>query len=311
MPVLALSPARFLALALLAGSPALAQVPSSPGDTPRVRRIELRSEPSAEVRKVLISRGLSTTFFFNTALVPESVELEGREYFQRVTVTEDMLTLILAGEPKPGEEFRLRVFFADGAEPASVDFLLVVHPSRAEQQVEVYRQPRAAESCREQAREAEDRAWRCEAELARVRAKQERPDGLLGLREAGLLDEAGVSARALLPKRDFTQPSDEVPQVIHATVYRARSRLALELELVETGTAPLKVARAELVAQGGARLKILRVWPPEPVLLGPSWQRLSVEAEWEGALPPGPYTLELWDADGKRRVTLQGVTFPD
>ncbi|HSP81239.1 MAG TPA: DUF2381 family protein, partial [Myxococcaceae bacterium] len=232
MPVPALSPARFLALALLAGSPAVAQVPSAPGDAPRVRRIELRSEPSAEIRKVLISQGLSTTFFFNTAVKPDAVELEGREHFQRVTVTEDMLSLILSGALRPGAELRLRVFFADGAEPASVDFLLVVHPSRAEQQVEVYRQPVAAESCGEQAREAEARAWRCEAELARVRAKQEMPDGLLGLREAGLLDEAGVSVRILLPNRDFTQPPEEAPRVTSATVYRARRRLALELKLL-------------------------------------------------------------------------------
>jgi len=99
--------------------------------------------------------------------------------------------------------------------------------------------------------------------------------------------------------------------VISATVYRARRRFALELSVMKTGTEPLKVARAELVGQGGARLKILRVWPPEPVLLGPSRQRLSVEAEWEGVLPAGPYTLELWDADGQRRVTLQGLTLTD
>ncbi len=307
MPVPALSPARFLALALFAGSPAFAQVSPSPEDAPRVRRFELRSEPGAEMRKVLISRGLSTTFFFNTAVKPDVVELEGREHFHRVTVTEDMLTLILSGELKPGEELRLRVFFADGAEPASVDFLLVVHPSHAEQQVEVYRQPRSAESCRQQAREADARAWRCETELARVRAKQERPDGLLGLREAGLLDEAGVAVRALFPNQDFTQPPEEVPRVLHATVYRSWRRLALELKLLKTGTEPLKVARAELVAQGGARLKVLRVWPPEPVFLGPSWQHLSVEAEWEGVFLPGPYTLELWDVDGRRRVTLQGL----
>ena len=165
-------------------------------------------------------------------------------------------------------------------------------------------------STRQEARDAETRASRCEEELERLSTMQTGPDGLLGMREAGLLDEAGVSVQALLPKQGFTQSPEESPRVQQATTYRARRRIALELKVVNTGTEPFRVARAELVSQGGARLRVLRVLQPEPLLPGRMWQRLAIEADWEGELPPGPYMLELWDADGQRRVALLGMTFP-
>ncbi|HSP79858.1 MAG TPA: DUF2381 family protein [Myxococcaceae bacterium] len=136
------------------------------------------------------------------------------------------------------------------------------------------------------------------------------PDGLLGMRKAGLLDEAGVSTRVLLPDQGFTQRPGGVVAVRRAIAYRARRRLAMELEVLNTGGEPWSLARAELVGRDGARLEVLRLWPSEPLLPGPRRQRLFVEAEWEGELPPGPYMLELWNAEGQRSITLQDVLFP-
>ncbi len=136
------------------------------------------------------------------------------------------------------------------------------------------------------------------------------PNGLLGMREAGLLDEAGVSTRVLLPDQGFTQRPRELLNVRRAIAYRARRRLALELEVQNTDSAPCSMVRAELAGRDGARLTVIRLWPSEPLLPGTMRQRLFVEAEWEGELPPGPYTLDLWNAEGERSVTLQDVIFP-
>jgi hypothetical protein len=65
-----------------------------------------------------------------------------------------------------------------------------------------------------------------------------------------------------------------------------------------------------LVGEGGVRLKVLRVWPTEPLAPGATWQRVVVEAEVTEAQARGRFTLSLWQEDEPPSVSLDGVMFP-
>ncbi len=305
----ALSPVVPLLFVLFTSAPVVAQPSSGHRDVSGVRRIELRADAPGEGQVVRISQGRTTTLLFDMVLLRGWVELEGRELFRLVSVGEDgrVLTLLPAGELEPGRQLRLRVRFADSAVPTNAEFLLVVHPALAEQQVEVYRQPNSAESYRQEAREARTAAERCEAELARMRGARELPDGLTGMLEAGLMNGEGVTSKLIWPGRGFTRPPGEVLEVGSAMSYRARGRMALDFRVRNPGEEPWRAAGAEWVGEGGARLRALRVRNvPEPVSPGQEWQRVVVEAEWVEDSPRGPYTLRLWEESGARSVTLMG-----
>jgi uncharacterized protein (TIGR02268 family) len=201
----------------------------------------------------------------------------------------------------------LTVRFADGALPASVTFRLVVHPTRAEPQVNVYRQLRSPESYQRQWQQERERAERCEQRWARAEAERG-PGGLLGLLESGLVKlEHGVAVRDITTSTQ--QPPGEPLQIKYATSYRARGRVAVDVVLMNTSPQPWTLEGAELVGKGGARLDVLRVGPREPV--APGQQRhVRVEAEATNEEARGTWVLELSEAGGARTVTVRGVTFP-
>lgn len=305
-----LSPVVALVLALLAVAPALAQPTAEEWQAVGVRRIELMADASGEAHVVRIRPLLSITLLFDTPLQRGGVELEGRERFKLVTLDETarVLTLIPAITLRPGERLTLTVRFADGAAPASATFWLEVHPAWVEQQVEVYRRPRPLESYQQEAREQREHAQRCEAELARARAERQGPGGLAGLLDAGwVVEDQGVGALHIT--ETTTQRSGEVLRVRRAHSYRAQGRVAVALKLSNTDAQPWTAEGAELVGPRGERLRVLRVWQPEPVLPGGS-VRVIVEAEGREADTRGTYVLNLHEAGGPRTVTLLGVSFP-
>jgi Protein of unknown function (DUF2381) len=80
--------------------------------------------------------------------------------------------------------------------------------------------------------------------------------------------------------------------------------------VMNTGTQPWTVHEAaELVDKEGTRLRVLSVWPREPIAPG-GWGRVVVEAEATQAQSRGTFLLGLTEADGPRTVTLRGVVFP-
>jgi uncharacterized protein (TIGR02268 family) len=160
------------------------------------------------------------------------------------------------------------------------------------------------------ARRERERAERCEAELAaRPRAEGQRPEGLTGLFDAGLVGEGrGVEARNL--EKDITQRPDEPLHAWGTYSYRASERLAVELEVENTGPQPWTMdEKADLVSTEGARLRVLGVWPREPLAPGHA-RRLFVEAEATEAQARGTFRLVLGEAGGARTLTVRGVTFP-
>ncbi|MGZ3460297.1 MAG: DUF2381 family protein [Archangium sp.] len=306
-------PAAPLLFALLTGTPAIVVPPTpAPWDVEAARHVELTADTASQEYAVGISPDLTTTLLFNAPLVRGGVVLEERELFHLVMVDEahGALTLLPSGALPLGKQLRLTVRFADDGVPASATFRLVVHSTRAEPQVNVYRQPRSAESYQQEVRQERERAERCEAELARTQAEQKGPGGLVGLLESGLVAKKGVEARDLWGTTQ--QRPEESLRVSEAFSYRAQGRVAVALAVENTSTQPWNVDEdgAALVGKGGSRLRVLRIWQPEPIPPAKEPGRVLVEAEATDEEARDTYVLKLREAKGPRTVTLRGVKFP-
>jgi len=303
-------PAAPLLFVLLAATPAPAAAEA--WDAVGARHLEARVDALGQEQRVRISPHHTTTFVFNAPLLPGGVVVEEPELFGVVSRDEahGLVTLLPSSELPLGKELRLTVRFADGALPASAAFRLLVRATGAESQVNVNRQPRSGESFQVEARQERERAEACEAELTRARAEQGQPGGLVGLIEEGWVVKAqGIEAR------DFLQTSRQRPgeaiYVSQAYSYRAQGRRAVALEVKNTSAQPWTVdgEGVRLVSNTGARLRVVRVWPLEPLAPGEQ-RRLIVEVEAGEEETGSTYRLQLGEADGARTITLRGVLFP-
>jgi uncharacterized protein (TIGR02268 family) len=304
------TPRRALLLALLAGVPAAAQPASEQRGTANERHLELTADSAGPQPEVRISPGLATTLVFNAPLLPAGVQVEDeRRVALAVNESRSLVTLLPSDSPPPDKPLSLTVRFADGAVPESVTFRLVPH-SRAERQVRVYRQPRSADSYKQEAGRERERAERCEAELARTQAEQPHPEGLVGLFDTELVGR-GHGLREKTLTGSITQRSGEILRVTESFSYRTGQapRVLVELWVEHTGNQPWTLEEAELMNMEGTRLHVLRVWPSRPISPGDSRQ-LVVEAKATKAQSRGTFLLGLKEAGGANTVTVRGVTFP-
>ena len=308
-----------LLLSLHLGLPALAQPPPEPW-APGVRHLELSTRATGGVPELRISPGLALTLIFDTPVRQGGVELEERGRFQVVSLDQEgrVLTLVLAPGEAPEGPLRLVVHFADGGVPASAAFHLLAHPAWAETHVQVYRQPRSAEVCCQQADAERERAQRCQVELERTRAECTGlgPGGLIGLRSAGLLDRGGVPFKRIQDD-ELTRDKANALKARDVTTLRtvapgqkpkeARARVAVLLKLDSPEARDWKVEGAQLASRSRV-WRTVTAWQSAPVAPG-IWE-VMVEAELTQEEARGRFTLKLWDASASRTVTLGGVTFP-
>lgn len=316
-------PARFptllaLLLALLSVPPATAQPAPEEWDTSGARHLELTAENAGDASPVRISAHHSTTLVFDTPLRPGGVEVEDARLLKvAVNEAEGLVMLMPSGELPPDKTLRLTVRFADDAVPEHVTFRLVVHPTRAEHQVQVYRRPRSAESYRQGEKQERERAERCEAalEAERTHTEGQPPGGFTGLFDAQLLGMGkGIAGRRLARGKDFTQRPGETLKVPEVYSYRAEMARQVAVELLVDNPSPLPwtaegVEGTTLVSEEGVRLRVIRVWPSEPLAPG-AQQQFVVEAEATAEQARGTFLLKLGEANGPRTLTLRGLTFP-
>ena len=299
-----------LGLALLASPGEATEKPPRLTCESGTRYIELDASRPSQVPEVCIRPALTTNLLFDAELA--RVEVAEPGYFRRVKPAGDMLTLIPSEGLADGVRVPVTVFFKDGAAPVSASFVLVVHPSEAERQVEVSRHPRTLESFRQGEQQAQAQVQQCREEMARLQAECSGRSGLTGLIASGLLGEEGVAAQRL-PKATLRPGSFfEIHGVIS---YRAggtggRGRVAVEVELKNMGTTPWTPVGAALVGPNGKVLGQPTVWLLEPI--APGWkQRVVVEVEATGEEAQGTFTLKLWAQGGAdASVLLDGVMFP-
>jgi uncharacterized protein (TIGR02268 family) len=308
--VFALSSTALLGLALLASPVNAAERMPLPACEVGTRYIELAAEAPSKPPEVCIRPELTLNLLFDAKLA--RVVVEGWERFRRVKVVDDTLMLVASEALHDGERVPVTVYFEDGAAPASATFVLVVHPSQAERQVEVSRHERTMASLRQGEQQARAEVQQCREEKARLHAECGGQVGLTGLIENGWLGEEGVPARWL--KEVIQRPGDSLlaQQVIS---YRAvgpegRGRVAVKVKLFNPGTVVWTPTGAALVGAKREALTVLTVWPLEPIPPG-SFRNITVEMNAAESEAQGTFTLKLWGGQGGAEgVTLDGVTFP-
>ena len=306
----ALSSTALLGLALLASpTDATEQVPL-PTCEAGTRYIELYAVAPSKPPEVCIRPELTLNLLFDAKLA--RVVVEGRERFRRVKVVEDTLMLVASEALHDGARVRVTVYFEDGAAPSSATFVLVVHPSQAERQVEVSRHERTVASLRQGEQQARAEVQQCREEKARLQAECGGQVGLTGLIENGWLDEKDIVAHVIT--LNVTQRPGDSLVARKVISYRAvgpegRGRVAVKVKLFNPGTVAWTPTGAALVGAKQEALTGLTVWPLEPILPG-RFRNITVEMNATESEARGTFTLKLWaDEAGDGGVTLDGVTF--
>lgn len=307
-----------LLTSLVTATLASAQPAPEAWDTSGARHLELTAENAREEHPVRISPHHPSTLVFNAPLRAGGVVVSDESRLKKaVNEAEGMVTLLPSDTSPSDKPLTVTVRFADGAVPESVTFQLVVHPTRAEHQVRVYRLPRSAESFQRGEREERERAERCEAalEVERARPEGQAPTDLAGLFDAGMVGQGnGIAVRKLKTGQDLIQRSDETLEVREAQSYHAAlpRQVAVELKVENTGQRPWTAQGVEggaLVSTEGERLRVVRVIQPEPLEPGTP-RRLVVVAEAPVEQARGTFLLKLGETGGTRTLTVRGITFP-
>jgi uncharacterized protein (TIGR02268 family) len=314
-----LSPSALLALPLVAS--VIAQ-PLLPEAGACASRIELTADSGGEALEVCISLELPTTFRFDSALAPGTLELRGRKPFEDVASGTRSFTLHPPADIQSGERFKVVVGFADGAAPATATFILVGHPALGMRQVEVFRDKRTVEDMRRENQREREKSQQLAQELERRRAESG-PGGLAGLIASGLMaveeGAQGVVARPL--SRVVTKGAGNA--LVLGTVISLRStlptidgresgaRVAVAMELKNPGAEPWTARGAVLVGRGREVRPVRVLWQPSPIEPGAGAPVfVVVETELTAREAQDTFTLKLWDETGARLVTLGQVTFP-
>jgi uncharacterized protein (TIGR02268 family) len=306
MPLL--PPALLLALALLAAPAASAQpLP----ECPATLRVEAHAAAPAPPPVVCLSPGQDTVWRVDAALLPgeQGLEVTGDGPPLPMARRADSFAVPLPDDFPTGARYRLTLRFAGGEAPAALTLEVVVHPALATRQVRVYRHARPAEDLAREALEARAEARQCVEERARLEATCSVEAGLRGLLLRRERPEASEFAARDL-RKVTTKRKGNALALWKIVAYRAGDYRALVVELTDPGPTPWSAAGARLVGPQGEVLSLLPLGQVAPLLPGKALSLVVVELAKVEKLPPGPFTLTLWNEEGKRTVTLGNLSFP-
>lgn len=276
-----------------------------------VQHVELPATATAENARVCVSHGQTTLINFDGALVPGSLALDGADRFTQVEPGPSSLKLVPSEKLAAGERLRLTVRFQDAAAPTNAVLLLVVHPAQATPLVDVHRLTRSVESFRQELGVRDEQLRQLQQENARLRSENAGPGGLAGLHVLGLLDEVAFRVRVDSKSARVSPTSALLLDGVVAS-FRAAGRVAVTMAFKNPeGAAPWTAQDAKVLLEDrkGAELKVLEVWPREPIPPGGTLT-MVVEAELLDVKAQGPFTLRLWEAEGGRTAIVQGVMLP-
>jgi uncharacterized protein (TIGR02268 family) len=280
------------------------------------RSIALSAESAWGSIEVCASAKLATTFVFDSDVA--RVVLQDEAEFRRVDVDDGTLVLVPRSKSRLWKPSRMTVHFVGNAAPASVTFLLVPHPARLARQVEVFRFAHPEEPCEREVRQLREENASLVQEVERLRAETRGQGSLTRLFTTGRMEPGRQGVVASNLSKSITQPPADTFDMEKIQAYHypvgppesgeARVRLALVLWLKNPGTQPWRTTRASLV-RDGVEVRPLEVWQPEP--LGPRQRGLLIlETELPERQAREKLTLQLWDEDGGRSVTIGNVSLP-
>lgn len=280
------------------------------------RSIELLAEFAREPLAVCISSELSTTFVFDSGIA--RVELEDAERFQRIAMDKGTLVLVPKRKPRSGKPSRLTVFFEGDTSPASVAFMLVVHPARLAREVDVFRFGRPEEPWERDLREVREENERLTRALKQLQAEYQGQGPLTRLFTLGrmAMGDQGVVFSNL--SKSITEAPTNTLDIETVFAYRYTTavpdgeepvfRVAVVLKLRNPGAQPWMAAKAALV-RDGEEVKQPSLWQPEPLApLGRGF--VVVETELPERETHEKLTLRLWDEDGNQSIEIGNVSFP-
>jgi len=281
------------------------------------RSITLSAESAWDSLEVCASAALATTFVFDSEVA--RVVLQDEAEFRRVDVDEGTLVLVPRRKSRLWKPSRMTVHFEGDAAPASVTFLLVPHPARLARQVEVFRFARPEEPCEGEVRQLREENASLAQEVERLRAETRGQGSLTRLFTSGRMKPGNQGVVASDLSKSITRPPADTFKVEEVLAYHytlplpeggaPQVRVALVLWLRNLGTLPWRTARASLV-RDGVEVKPLEVWQAEP--LGPGQRDLIIlETELPEREAREKLTLQLWDEDKARSVTIGNVGLPE
>lgn len=278
---------------LLVGTAAAAQ-PLPPVRERIERRVTLPSSSEGRVLEVHLAPGAVTLVVFDMPLDKASVELEGRvSRFRLADVGERLLALEPSGEIGPEEKLGLRARLKDGTQAALV---LTSHPTQVDGRVDVER-PRSREALLAELAQKETQLSTLKAQCG--------THGLAGAVLNGLLDASGVRVtlfRGAAPpdNKSGLQPEGGVG-------YRGKSWALVAVKLHNLpGQKAWAPGGARLYGEDGREVTVLAVHPAQALKPG----EVALVVVETGTLPPEAgraFRLELFDADGGRPLSIQGV----
>lgn len=298
------SPTAFLVL-LLAATPAASQTCPPAGEI-EGRCIELTAERVNEVPEVQISPGQPTTFRFDSDVRADGMTLENREHFE-VAPGKRLITLEPSEKMRGAKPSTVTVCFVDGSAPACASFRLIVHPAIGERRVEIFRHARSMDSVQTELRKTREENTGLRAEMERLRAEHDRPEGLIGLFASGMVGEAGIPSQVIT--EFITKRESNSLQPWKVRTFRAPGRVAIKLLLENPDAAKSWTPQGAVLVGPKGEVLEASFWPAEPI---PSGERRSV---WSEVMAPdarteGTFTLKIWEADGQRTFVIGNVTFP-
>lgn len=234
----------FLMASLLLGTAPRADAPPCGRDR---HHIDLGAASSARDEVVCISAGAVTTFLFDSPIQAGSLQLEKAREFVVTEGSGRLLSLIPSNNLAPGHRLRLSVKFADGLEPVTANFALVVQP-QSDRQVEISRASRALESCQQ----------RLQTELTHAAEHQE---SLTQMAVTAMLREGTFTTQALHGNSELTPRWT----LIHYQGIRLRSptqlhaMFQLRLAALPSNPGRIRSATIQFKTQSPQPLQLLQV----------------------------------------------------
>lgn len=277
---------------LLVASAAAAQS-QLPARQRQDRRAALPATPTEPIPEVYVAVGNLTTVSFNGPLDRDSLMVD-RTRFKLVDVGDRLLALQPFADLGSGERLIVKVGFKDRALPAQAVLAVVTDSSVVDGNVEMDRRANTPEALLEALAQKE-----AELEELKARSAGSGPANLV-------LSEWLTKSMKPLMFSITVPPADTSGLVVTQSIgYEGGSSALVAVRLRNLpGQKPWELGHARLAGPGGALVKVISV-QLKPQHLAPAEEGLLVVESRAAPWAAGkPFSVELVDASGQRRLSF-------